>query len=258
MSRRLEGRTALVTGATRGIGLAIAGAFIAEGARVAINGRDAGVGEAAARALGPDAIFCRGDVSDAAAIARLVADARAALGRIDILVNNAGGESRFAPVVSLDDEIWTHCLNVNLTSAFRASRCVLPAMIEAGFGRIINISSVEGKHGKAGLAHYVAAKHGLNGFTKVLAKEVGLSGVTVNAICPGLVITEMVQKQAAKAAAAMGLSEQQLIEQFTKESSIGRANTVEEVAAMAVLLASEAGGGITGAQLSVDGGTAAY
>jgi 3-hydroxybutyrate dehydrogenase/3-oxoacyl-[acyl-carrier protein] reductase len=188
----------------------------------------------------------------------MVADARAALGRVDILVNNAGGESRFAPVASLDDEIWTHCLNLNLTSAFRASQCVLPGMIDARFGRIINISSVEGKHAKAGLAHYVAAKHGLNGFTKVLAKEVGLSGITVNAICPGLVITGMVEKQAAKAAAAMGLSERQMLDQFAKDSSIGRANTVEEVAAMAVLLASEAGGGITGAQLSVDGGTAAY
>jgi len=258
MSGKLEGRTALITGGTRGVGLAIAGAFIAEGARVAVNGRDVEVGEAAARMLGPGAIFCRGDVGDKAAIVHMVAEARAALGHIDILVNNAGGESRFAPVASLDDEIWTHCLNVNLTSAFRVSRCVLPGMIEARFGRIINISSVEGKHAKAGLAHYVAAKHGLNGFTKVLAKEVGLSGITVNAICPGLIITEMVQKQAIKAAAAMGLSEQQLLDQFVKESSIGRANTVEEVAAMAVLLASEAGGGITGAQLSVDGGTAAY
>jgi 3-hydroxybutyrate dehydrogenase len=258
MARSLDGRTALVTGGTRSIGLAIARAFIAEGASVAINGRTTEVGRDAAEYLGSNAVFVKGDVGDTDSIVRFVEEATLKLGRIDVLVNNAGGESRFAPVAELDDEVWTNCLNINLTSAFRVSRRVLPGMIERRFGRIVNISSVEGKHAKAGLSHYVAAKHGLNGFTKALAKEVGAYGITVNAICPGVVLTELVQKHAASAAQAMGLTAQQMLDQFAKESAIGRATTVEEVAAMAVLLASNVGGGITGAQISVDGGTAAY
>ena len=131
-------------------------------------------------------------------------------------------------------------------------------MLERGWGRIINISSVEGKVGKPVLTSYTAAKHAVNGMTKSLAQEVGAAGVTVNAICPGLIITDIVRDNGPATAEAMGMTFEEMVDMFAQESAIKRPNTVEEVAAMAVLLASDAGGGITGAMLNVDGGTAPY
>jgi len=254
----LTGRAALITGGTRGIGRSIASAFAAAGARVAVNGRDATVGEVVAKELGDGAIFLAGDVTDRAVVDGLVDATVAHFGAIDILVNNAGGATSFAPVAQMDDATWQHCMDWNLNSAFWASRRALVTMIPAGWGRIINMSSVEGKHGKPGIVQYVTAKHALGGFTKGLAREVGGLGITVNAICPGLVITDLVRHQAAQAAVAAGLTEEAFLAQYAKEAAIGRANTPEEVAAMAALLASAAGAGITGALISVDGGTAAY
>ena len=146
----------------------------------------------------------------------------------------------------------------NVNATFWGTRRALKHMIPQAAGRIINISSVEGKHGKAGIAQYVTAKHAINGLTKSVAKEVGTLGITCNAICPGLIVTDIVRETGAAAAASMGLTFEGMIEQFTSESAIKRQNTVEEVAAMAVLLASDVAAGITGALISVDGGTAAY
>lgn len=258
MSGKLANRTALVTGGTRGIGLAIAKAFACEGARVVISGRDEKTGQAAASSIGELASFISCDVTEKDSIDALM---KAVLGKwkkLDILVNNVGGATAFAPIMDMDDEMWQTILDLNLTSTFRASRAALKSMVPAGSGRIINISSVEGKHGKPGIVHYVAAKHAVNGFTKGLAKEVGTLGITVNAICPGLVLTDLIKEHAAEAAAADGLTEEQFLGEYTKEAAIGRAVTVEEVAAMALLLASDEGAGICGATLSVDGGTAAY
>ena len=257
---KLEGKVAAITGGTRGIGRGIAEAFLAEGASVVINGRSA---EKGARALaemnaGSRARFSQGDVMKKADIERLIEETVGAFGRIDILVNNAGGAGGFAPVAELSDEAWQLAMDWNVNSTFWATRKVLAYMIPQQAGRIINISSVEGKHGKGGLAPYVTAKHAINGLTKATAKEVGTLGITVNAICPGLILTDIVMDTGGAAAAAMGLTFDQLVEQFTSESAIKRQNTVEEVAAMAVLLASDVGAGITGALLSVDGGTAAY
>lgn len=131
-------------------------------------------------------------------------------------------------------------------------------MIPAGWGRIINISSIEGKHGKPVFTAYTAAKHAINGLTKSLAREVGTQGITVNAICPGLVITDIIRRNGPATAAALGMEFDAMIAMLAEESAIKRPNTVEEVAAMALLLASDAGAGITGAILSVDGGTAQY
>jgi NAD(P)-dependent dehydrogenase (short-subunit alcohol dehydrogenase family) len=131
-------------------------------------------------------------------------------------------------------------------------------MIPQQFGRIINISSVEGKHGKPSMSSYVAAKHAIHGLTKSAAKEVGTLGITVNALCPGLIITDIVREGGPQTAAAMGLTFEEMIDLFAQDSSIKRTNTVEEVAAFAVLLASDVGAGVTGAMLSIDGGTAAY
>ena len=131
-------------------------------------------------------------------------------------------------------------------------------MTERKWGRVINISSVEGKIGKIAFSAYTAAKHAINGLTKSVAREVGPLGVTVNAICPGLVITDIVKDNGPATAAAMGMTFDDMVAMFAREAAIQRPNTVEEIAAMAVLLASDAGGGITGATLSVDGGTAQY
>lgn len=179
-------------------------------------------------------------------------------GRLDILVNNVGGADEFAPVAGMSDEAWERGLSVNVTSAFYASRKALQYMVPQQSGRIINMSSIEGKHGKPFLAQYVAAKHALNGFTKSLSKGVVREGVTVNSLCPGLVTTDQIRESSAAAARAAGLDAAVFLEQFSSESALGRPITAEEVAAIAVLVASDAGSGITGALLSVDGGTAAY
>lgn len=257
---KLEGRIAVVTGGTKGIGRGIAEAFLAEGASVVLNGRNADTG---ARVLGEigagtRAHFIAGDVTKRTDVEALIDGAIVRYGRVDILVNNAGGAGGFAPVAEMTDEAMHEALLWNVWSTFWGTRKALATMIPQGHGRIINISSVEGKHGKAGLTQYVTAKHAINGFTKSTAKEIGTTGVTINAICPGLIITDIIKDNGPMAAAAMGVTFDQMVEMFSAESAIKRPNTVEEVAAVAVLMASDAGRGITGALWSVDGGTAAY
>ena len=257
---KLEGKVAAITGGTRGIGRGIAEAFLAEGARVAVNGRSAKKGKQALDEFGAGdrAIFVAGDVTKKADVEGVIDTAISSFGRIDILVNNAGGAGGFAPVAELSDEAWQEAIDWNLNSTFWATRKALQTMIPQKWGRIINISSLEGKHGKPGISQYVTVKHAINGLTKSVAKEVGTLGVTVNAICPGLVLTDIIRDNGADAAAAMGKTFDEMVETFTSEAAIKRPNTAEEVAAMAVLLASDVGAGITGALLSVDGGTAAY
>ena len=179
-------------------------------------------------------------------------------GTIDVLVNNAGGAGDLRPLVDLSDESFDVAMKWNVYSTFWATRRALPTMIEKGSGRIINISSVEGKQGKPVFTAYTTAKHAVNGMTKSLAREVGTMGITVNSICPGLVITDIVRDNGPATAEAMGMTFDEMIELFSAESALKRPNTVEEVAAVALLLASDAGAGITGANLSVDGGTAQY
>ncbi len=257
---KLEGKVAAITGGTRGIGRGMAEAFVAEGASVVINGRNAEKGQRALEEMGVGdrAIFVQGDVTESGVMDHLIEATVKNYGKIDILVNNAGGAGDFAPVVDLSDEGFDFAMKWNLYATFWGMRAALRHMIPQESGRIINISSVEGKHGKAGIAQYVSAKHAINGLTKSCAKEVGTMGITVNSICPGLIMTDIVNESGAAAAESMGLTFDEMVEQFSSESSIKRPNTVEEVAAMAVLLASDEASGITGALLSVDGGTAAY
>ena len=257
---QLEGRVAAVTGGTAGIGRGIAEAFLAEGAKVALMARNR---DKARRVLaemdaGDRAVFIAGDATVQADVEGFIDQAAEHFGHLDVLVNNAGGAGDLQPLVDLSDEAFDLAIKWNLYSTFWASRRVLPGMLRRGFGRIINISSVEGKVGKPVFTAYSAAKHAVNGMTKSLAQEVSAQGVTVNAICPGLVITDIVKDNGPATAKAMGLTFDEMVDLFAQESAIKRPNTVEEVAAAAVLLASEAGGGITGATLSVDGGTAAY
>lgn len=257
---QLEGRVAAVTGGTAGIGRGIAEAFLAEGAQVALMARNRDKAERVLAELdvGDRAVFIAGDAMVQAEVEGFIDQAVAHFGRLDVLVNNAGGAGDLQPLVDLSDEAFDLAIKWNLYSTFWATRRVLPGMLERGFGRIINISSVEGKIGKPVFTAYTAAKHAVNGLTKSLAQEVSAQGVTVNAICPGLVITDIVKDNGPATAEAMGLSFDEMVELFAQESAIKRPNTVEEVAAVAVLLASDAGGGITGATLSVDGGSAPY
>ena len=176
-------------------------------------------------------------------------------GSIDILVNNAG---ELQPTVSLSDEDFDLCMKWNVYSTFWATRLALKTMLANKWDRIINISSMEGKHGKPVMTAYSATKHAVNGMTKSIAREVGTEGITVNSICPGIILTDIIMSNGPSTAKAMGLTLDEMVDMFTAESAIKRPNKVEEVAAVAVLLASEAGAGITGTQLSVDGGTAQY
>jgi NAD(P)-dependent dehydrogenase (short-subunit alcohol dehydrogenase family) len=256
----LEGRIAAITGGTAGIGRAIAEAYLAEGASVALMARNAEKAERVLKEIdaGDRCIFVRGDAMVQGDVEGFVDAAADRLGAVDILVNNAGGAGDLQPLVDLSDAAFDTAMKWNVYSTFWATRRALPGMIERQWGRVINISSVEGKNGKPVFTAYTAAKHAVNGLTKSVAQEVGTVGVTVNAICPGLIITDIVRDSGPATAEAMGMSFDEMVDLFSQDSAIKRPNKVEEVAALAVLLASENGAGITGAILSVDGGTAQY
>ncbi|WP_322767037.1 SDR family NAD(P)-dependent oxidoreductase [Frankia sp. Cr1] len=257
----LDGRVAVVTGGSRGIGRGIVEVLLADGASVVISGRSEAKGKEALDelAVGDRAQFVPGDVRLQSDVEGLIDAAVANYGRVDILVNNAGGSDGFAPIHELTDEAWGTALNWNINAVFWATRRAVPSMLANGWGRIINISSVEGKQAnKAAVSHYITNKHAINGFTKATAFEYGTTGITCNAICPGAVETDMMKEAGPVAAASVGITYEEFLQTYANESAIKRLNTVEEVAAMARLLASDVGGGITGALLNVDGGTAAW
>ena len=237
---KLQGKVAAVTGGTAGIGLGIAEAFLDEGASVALMARNAARAEGVLAELdaGERCVFIAGDATAQTDVEGFVDATVERFGGIDVLVNNAGGASDLQPLVKLSDEAFDLAMKWNLYSTFWASRRALPPMLIRRWGRIINISSVEGKIGKPAFIAYTAAKHAVNGLTKSLAREVGTEGVTVNAICPGLVITDIIRDNGPATAEAMGLSFDEMVDLFAQESAIKRPNTVAEVAAMAVLLAS--------------------
>jgi 3-hydroxybutyrate dehydrogenase/3-oxoacyl-[acyl-carrier protein] reductase len=258
----LEGKVAFITGGTRGIGRGIAEAFLADGASVMLNGRSAEKGKQALAELdvGDRADFVAGDVMHQAEVESGVDATVTRFGQIDILVNNAGGSTGFGLVHELSDDAWSGTADWVLTSAFWATRRALQHMVKAGRGgRIINISSVEGKQAnKAAVSPYIVFKHALNGFTKAVAFEYGPMGITSNAILPGAVETDLMREAGPEAAKTMGISYEQFLDNYAQESMIKRLNTVEEVAAVALLLASDAGAGITSGLINVDGGTASW
>lgn len=257
---QLNGKVAAVTGGTAGIGRGIAEAYLAEGARVALMARNADKAAAVLAEIGAgeQCIFVPGDATSQADVEGFCDQVANRLGPVDILVNNAGGASDLQPVASLSDEAFDLAMKWNLYATFWACRRVVGGMCERGYGRIINISSVEGKLGKPAMGAYAAAKHAINGLTKSLAQEVGTMGVTANAICPGLVITDIVRDTGPDTAEAMGMTFDEMVAMFSAESAVKRPTTIDEVAALAVLLASPAGSGITGQNISVDGGTTPY
>ena len=258
---RLEGKVAAVTGGSRSIGRGIVEAFLREGASVCFNGRDAGTGEKTIAELGaPDrTAFVQGDARESADIKKLVDVTVEKFGRIDIMVNNAGGITEPAPVMTLSDEAWANDLQWNLSSVFYGIKHSIAHMVPQKFGRIINISSVEGKMGVPGMAGYVAAKHGVHGLTKSAAGEVGREGITCNAICPGLILTDAVTQGGPGTAAAMGMTYDEMVDNvFKARTMTGELNTVEQVAELSVMLASDIGAGFTGALISLDGGISPY
>lgn len=256
----LSGRVAAICGGTSGVGLAIARALANDGASLVLNGRRAEKGAAAIAELdiGDRAHYIQGDGTERDACEQLIAETVERFGKIDILVNCAGGSKDNAPVVDLTDEAMDFGLKVNYWSSFWTTRAALKHMIPQEYGRIIYISSVEGKIGKPGLAQYVVGKHAVNALTKTVAKEVGTLGITVNALCAGAMDTPMMQEAGPGAAESMGISYEDLIGWFAQESAIKRLVTVEDCAMVASLLVSEAGAGITGSMISIDGGTAPF
>jgi len=258
---KLDGKVAAITGSTRSIGRGIADAFLREGASVVINGRDAAKGAQALEEMkaGDRAAFWQGDAMDQKAVEGIVDYAVERFGQLDIMVCNSGGVAQSAPVASMTDEEWNLEVTWNLNHVFWGMRKALQHMIPRQTGRVIVMSSVEGKNGKPGIPGYNATKHGVLGLMKAASKEVGTLGITVNAILPGLVITDIVRETGPATAIQMGLpSFEAMVDMFVADSAIKRPNTVEEVAAVAVLLASDVAAGITGTCFPVDGGTLPY
>ncbi|WP_332775271.1 3-hydroxybutyrate dehydrogenase [Polaromonas sp.] len=254
----LKGKTALVTGSTSGIGLGIARSLAAQGANIVLNGfGDVQGPKAEIAALGVKVAYHGADMSRPAEIEDMMKFAAAQFGRVDILVNNAGIQ-HVAKIENFPVDKWDAILAINLSSAFHATRLALPAMQAANWGRIINLASVHGLVGSAEKSAYVAAKHGLVGLTKVTALENATTGVTCNAICPGWVLTPLVQKQIDAKVAGGGISNEAATRQLLgeKEPSM-QFTTPAELGELAVFFCSPAGNNVRGVAWNMDGGWAA-
>ena len=255
----LKGKVALVTGSTSGIGLAIAQAFAAQGCSIMLNG----FGDAAAieklrtdlaKQHGVKVEYNGADMSKSAEIAKLVATTQATLGSLDILVNNAGIQF-VAPVESFPPEKWDAIIAINLSATFHAVHAALPAMKQKKWGRIINVASTHGLVASAHKVAYVAAKHGILGLTKVVGVECADTGVTCNAICPGWVLTPLVQKQIEDRAKAEGISVEKANRDLLAEKQPQlQFTTTEQIAGLALFLASDTASNMQGTQLVSDGG----
>jgi 3-hydroxybutyrate dehydrogenase len=247
----LAGRCALVTGGGRGIGAAIARRLAGLGARVAVTGRTGAEIDAVAAEIGGLAIAV--DLADRAATDRMVATVVGDLGRVDILVNNAGS-AESASLARSDDAMWDRLLEINATAPFRITRALVPAMIAAGWGRVVSIASNAGVTGYRYSAAYCAAKHAVVGMTRALAIDLAPSGVTINAVCPGWVATRLVEEAVARIAGKTGRSEDAARAELTAMSPQGRMLEASEVAELVAYLCSDAARGVHGQALVIDGG----
>lgn len=253
---RLQGDAALITGATKGIGRSIALAYAAEGANLAITGRNedelASLADEA-KNLGVECVTIAADLTQKDAVDRIFDAAKSALGPIQVLVNNAGigSSANPKPVVTYDDSFWEEMMYVNLTVPYLLCKRVLPDMIDASYGRIVNIASINGKVGSYHGVAYAASKHGLLGVTRTLAMEVVRNGITVNAICPGPVRTLINDIRVQYDADRLGRS---FVEQEQSMTPMGRRLEAQEIAPLAVYLASKESGAMTGQAINIDGG----
>jgi 3-hydroxybutyrate dehydrogenase len=259
MKGTLKDKAALVTGSTSGIGLGIAKAFAAQGANIVFNGfgdpkEIAALQLAVSEEFGVKTTYHGADMSKPNEIEAMMEFAAKEFGAIDILVNNAGIQ-HVANVEDFPVEKWDAIIAINLSSAFHTTRLALPAMKKRNWGRIINIASAHGLVGSAQKSAYVAAKHGIVGFTKVVALETATTGITCNAICPGWVLTPLVQKQIEARAAAQGISMEEAKKGLLGEKQpSGEFVTPEQLGELAVFLSSEAAVQVRGAAWNMDGG----
>jgi NAD(P)-dependent dehydrogenase (short-subunit alcohol dehydrogenase family) len=258
---KLDGKVACITGGTRSIGRGMAEAFLREGAKVVVNGRNADKGKECLAEMdaGDNADFFGGDAAVQADVEGLIDFTINRYGQLDICCLNSGGVKATAPVAQMSDEEWKLEIDWNLNHVFWGMRRALQHMIPRESGRILVTSSVEGKLGKPGIPGYATTKHAVNGLVKAAAAEVGTLGITVNSLLPGLIETDIVRETGPASAEMMGLeSYEALLDLFAQESAIKRLNTVEQVGAVAVMLASDAARNITGCMFPIDGGTMPY
>jgi 3-hydroxybutyrate dehydrogenase len=259
----LQGRVAVVTGSTSGIGLDIARRFAAEGADVVMNGLGAPDAIEAERAaivqdFGVRCLYSPANMLSGAEIGEMVATAVGSLGSCDILVNNAGIQ-HVSPIESFPEDKWEAIIRINLTAAFHSIKAALPGMRDRGWGRVINIASAHALVASPYKSAYVAAKHGIAGLTKTIALEAATAGVTVNAICPGYVWTPLVERQIPDTMAARGLTKEEVINDVLLEAQPTKEFvTVDQVAGLAFFLTTDAAASITGTILPIDGGWTAH
>jgi NAD(P)-dependent dehydrogenase (short-subunit alcohol dehydrogenase family) len=249
----LAGRHALVTGAGRGIGEAIAARLVAEGARVTVVSRTQGDIDAVAARLGNAVQALKADVTQAEETRRAFEQAAASFGPVDILVNNAG-QARSGLLHKAPDELWHQMLSVNLTGTYHGIRAALPGMLERGFGRIVNIASTSGLRGYPYVAAYCAAKHGVIGLTRALALEVAQRHVTVNAVCPGFTETALIEDAIANIRKVTGRSAEAAREALTRTNPQGRLIEPAEVAHAVAWLCLPGAESVTGQSIAVAGG----